>query len=349
MNGDFFGWDIGGAHLKVASLDPSGRLIEVRQLACPLWQGLEQLDEACATLGLAGASASAVHAITMTGELCDIFHDRASGVREILARVTAQLDARARLRVYAGTDGWLTPDAAGAATAAVASANWHALATLVAEFVRDGILLDIGSTTTDVIPIEDGEVASRGRDDATRLEFGELVYTGVARTPVMAVCRKVPIQGRWQSLAAELFATMADVHRLLGELDESHDQLTSADGRAKDTTASARRLARMLGRDLDHDATPEDMRGVAAYLAGRQRRAIEDAVAVQASRATRRAHTLPLIGAGAGSFVAAQLARGSGREYLAFETLIGADAELARAAALAAPAVAVAKLAWMTR
>lgn len=353
MNGAYFGWDIGGAHLKLASLDEEGRLLAVHQIACPLWQGLAQLAQACAILGTSAIAPQALHAVTMTGELCDVFADRASGVRDILAGLRRVLGPRASIRVYGGERGWLSPTLAAQAPLAVASANWLALASLVARSVPQGVLLDIGSTTTDVILIENGVVCCRGRDDAARLATGELVYTGVVRTPLMAVCRQVPVQGIWQNLAAEYFATMADVYRLLGVLDESHDQMATADGRSKDVDASARRVARMLGRDFESDASRADMRGVARHLARVQAREIEDAVALQASRAQSAGETLPIIGAGAGTFLAVQIAQSTGRAFVPFPTVLESDVEtdttLAAAAALAAPAVAVAKLAWLAR
>ena len=128
MKGAFFGWDIGGAHLKLASLDAEGRVLAVHQIACPLWQGLAQLQQACALLGTAAMPPQAVHAVTMTGELCDVFADRASGVRDILAGLRRALGPRATISVYGGERGWLSPTAAAAAALAVASANWLALA-----------------------------------------------------------------------------------------------------------------------------------------------------------------------------------------------------------------------------
>ena len=41
------------------------------------------------------------------------------------------------------------------------------------------ILIDIGTTTTDLIPLARGTVAARGRSDTERLQTGELVYAGV--------------------------------------------------------------------------------------------------------------------------------------------------------------------------
>ena len=79
--------------------------------------------------------------------------------------------------------------------ALAAAANWLALATLVARLVPDdvGLLIDVGTTTTDLIPLDHGRAAARGRTDTERLQNGELVYAGVRRTPVCALATELPI------------------------------------------------------------------------------------------------------------------------------------------------------------
>ena len=90
------GYDIGGAHLKVAAVE-DGRLVLVRQIACPLWQGPEQLDAAFdEAAGLSGAAA--VHAVTMTAELTEIFESRQAGVIAILQKARERL--RGDIRVF---------------------------------------------------------------------------------------------------------------------------------------------------------------------------------------------------------------------------------------------------------
>lgn len=348
MAKQYFGWDIGGAHLKVARLGADGGVEAVRQVASPLWRGVGELSRACRLLDFALDDEDAVHAVTMTGELCDVFVDRADGVRRILTELAPHIASGASVRVYGGYDGWLTPEQAGGRYAlSVASANWLALAAFTAEMIGDGVLIDIGSTTTDVIPIVNGEVQCAGRDDASRLGCEELVYTGVVRTPVMAVCDSVPFRGHWQPLAAEVFATMGDVYRLLGSIGEHHDLMPTADGRGKDPESSARRLARMLGRDEDADALAE-MGGVAAWIASRQRDRIARAVALVKSRLPDALPGAPYVGAGAGRFLVEALADDAGAPYRGFDALIGAAPESADDVALAAPALAVGKLAWMT-
>ena len=215
-----FGWDLGGANVKLARID-GGRVVHVAQIPCPIIAERRKFDVAVeAALPL--VSSPAVHAVTMTGELSDVFGDRAEGV-DYLVALMQRIAAGQTLRVYAGSSGFLDPEVAKRRTLEVASANWHATAALIAQTLGDALLVDVGTTTTDLIPIKDGAVAARGATDAERLTEGELLYTGVVRTPVMAVARSAPFKGRVQRIAAERFATMADVWRLTGDLPGDAD------------------------------------------------------------------------------------------------------------------------------
>src|SRR6185312_1384149 len=92
------GYDVGGAHLKVARIE-NGRLAGVRQIACPLWQGLEHLDAALADAEPIVGSAT-VHAITMTAELTEIFEGREAGVVALLQRLRERI--KGEIRVFVG-------------------------------------------------------------------------------------------------------------------------------------------------------------------------------------------------------------------------------------------------------
>src|SRR5262249_53239624 len=122
----------------------------------------------------------------------------------------------------------------------VAAANWLALATYAGRFAPSGpaLLLDIGSTTTDVIPLHDGKPTPRGRTDPERLKCGELIYVGVRRTPL---CALLGIEG-----AAEVFATTLDVALILDWIPENPDDCDTADGRPATKAAAHVRLARMM-------------------------------------------------------------------------------------------------------
>lgn len=340
MAGAAIGWDVGGAHLKAARVE-NGRVIDVVQLPSPLWLGIERLEQALsaakARLGPADR-----HVATMTGELADVFANRGQGVAaitDILARVLGP----APVSIYGGRAGFLDPAGAPAHAADIASANWHASAALVGRFVPDALFVDIGSTTTDLVPIAGGRVQVAGYTDAERLACGELVYTGLTRSSLMSLCARAPVGGAWMPLACEHFATSADVYRILGELPEDADQLPSADGREKSVAASQARLARMVGHD-SADRPNADWRKLAAWLAEAQLRLITDG-AMQVLSRIHLSERAPMIGAGVGRHLAMRLANRVGCNFIGFADLIEAGGAARDWSSYCAPAVSVALLA----
>ena len=167
-----------------------------------------------------------------------------------------------------------------------AASNWHVLARLAGRYVPAGaaLLLDIGSTTCDLIPLVDGQPAAVGRTDTQRMLAGELVYTGVERSPVCAVVGQVPYRGRTCGVAQELFATMRDVYLVLGELPEEPGDLQTADGRPATRTAGVARLARMICAD-DTEFGEEEAVEMAAAVAEAQADLV--AAALRSRRAAR--------------------------------------------------------------
>lgn len=333
------GLDVGGAHLKVALVE-DGTPVEVRQILCPLWQGMDKLDAALVEAAPLLRRATRF-AVTMTGELSDLFEDRADGVARLIARLVAELGPAALY--WAGRRGFADAEAARLLAADVGSTNFLATATLVAERARDGLLVDMGSTTTDIIAFRDGRPVVRGLTDGERLESSELVYTGLTRTAIMAVASRIPLRGRWQGMVREHYATMADVRRVLGELADGLDLHATADGRGKSVEESVARLARMLGRDAA-DGTPDEWRAVARFLADRQQEHIADGCR-QVMSATAGSNGQAIVAAGIGADTVASLARRLCCGSITFGELTGATGGAAIAATHCAPAVAVALLA----
>jgi probable H4MPT-linked C1 transfer pathway protein len=133
----------------------------------------------------------------------------------------------------------------------LAAANWIATAPLAAHISPDCILIDTGSTTTDIIPIKDGKECARGRSDLERLSTGELVYTGTLRTNVATMVDKVPLGDEWVRVASELFAISADVHLALGNIKEEDYTCDTPDGGGKSREDCLLRLSRVVCGDLD--------------------------------------------------------------------------------------------------
>lgn len=332
------GYDVGGAHLKVA-LAEEGRTIAVRQIPCPLWRGLDQLDAAFAEAAPIISRAYA-HAATMTGELCELFPDRRAGVDALLDRLQDHLGEN--LRVWMGPRGLGGLEAARADPMSVASTNFLASAALVARRLPDALLVDMGSTTTDIVAVRNGAVASRGLTDGERLVTGELVYTGLTRTDVSVVAQRGTFRGRTQRLAAGGFANMADVRRILGELPDGVDQHPTLDGRGTSLDENIARFARCFGRDAV-DASIEDWRAAARDIADQQAREIGFAIE-EVLAATAMPASAPIVAAGVGAEVIATLARGIGRDCQRFGSLAQANDDCLTWATRCAPAVAVALL-----
>lgn len=344
MKIEIIGWDLGGAHVKAVALDRSGAILAVCQEPCPLWQGLGHLHAALGRVIEAWAPGPECrHAITMTGELADVFADRQQGVAT-LASAMAGWCPPGSVSVFAGADGFIPVECLRPADSArIASANWLASGYCVAANLTEALFMDIGSTTTDILLICDHKVTYRGYTDCERMRYDELVYTGIVRTPVTTLTDKAPFEGEWIGLMAEQFATTADVYRLTGELPEHADQLPAADGGDKTATGSARRIARLFGRDAD-SARSESWRTAARFLREQQLSRIRAAVERQLSRGVLSGRA-PWVGAGVGRFLARELAERFGFGYLDFDDLFSMSLPRSQfGAADCAPAASVARL-----
>ena len=343
------GWDIGGAHVK-ACLFQRGHVIDVMQWPCPLWQGLEHLDNALAAArerwpGLAEAP----HAVTMTGEMVDLFEDREHGVRQLAHHLAATLaETPASVAFFAGDAGWCDAGAAGRHWEQIASANWLASARHAAAVLprADAVLVDIGSTTTDLIVLRGGAVATPARSDAGRLASGELVYHGVVRTPLCALAHRIAWRGAELNVMNEFFATTADVYRLTGELDPAHDQHPAADNAGKDAEATRRRLARMIGLDARDGSADEWLMFAQAWRAAQVAELAGQLARVRGQHGLSDDATL--VGAGCGDFLLPALAP-AGARCLTYARDVArlsphAAAGSARWAQVCAPSVAVAAL-----
>lgn len=343
---DWIAWDIGGAHLKVVALDRGGVLNFAQRLATPLWRGCAVLEEALADVCQRINGKKASHVITLTAELADIFTDRAAGIRQINAILSRCLGRRGYY-LYAGRSGFVNGDEAGRYAADIASANWHATASFVAQNVDRGVLIDIGSTTTDLVPFMAGVLHNTAYTDHERLCASELVYTGIVRTPVMAVVKRMFYDGKWQNIAAEHFATMADVYRLIGVLDERDDIDATADEAGKTPRASARRLLRMVGLDYRAQGDTRAARRMAYRIAVAQFTQINEALKCILMRLGGQGAAIRLISSGAstGHFLSRKLALKNHLEHRCFTEFAG-ELRVDRGDVLrCATAVAVARIA----
>jgi hypothetical protein len=208
------GLDIGGANTKAASAD--GSLTESVYL--PLWRDAP-LDEVLHRFAETDPSSVGV---VITGELADCYRSKAEGITSIKAAVEKAF----RCPIY----------------------FWGVNA-LVARDIGDCLFVDMGSTTTDIIPIRNSSHASA--TDYLRLVNGELVYTGMLRTSIGSLLRAAKLDGHIVCISPEFFAITADAYLVTGQISPEQYSCDTPDGYGKDRASALCRLARTVCADLD--------------------------------------------------------------------------------------------------
>ena len=330
------GWDVGGVQVKAARAEShGGGSHETRTAVRPfeVWRGRERLPGVLRDVARElDVDPVAPQALTMTAELSDAFRTKREGVLFVMDAVR---------EAFPGSPVFVL-DCHGAFAALrearsrpldFAATNWVASALFAASRVADCILVDVGSTTTDIVPIRGSTLACEGRTDLDRLTAGELVYSGVLRTNPNTLTATVPARGRPCRVAAEHFAVMADAYVLLGHLSAEDYTCPTPDGRDVSPAACAERLARLVCGDREMLSEAE-IAGVARYLLERQLQVVSEALLQVMSRLETPAD-VPVAAAGVGAFVATEVAGRLGLAVLP-EGSIWGDEGVALPAAAAA-------------
>jgi (4-(4-[2-(gamma-L-glutamylamino)ethyl]phenoxymethyl)furan-2-yl)methanamine synthase len=267
---DLIALDIGGANIKAAD-----GLGWTKTEAFAMWRDWQRLVAA-----LTGFITDAPRRVvaTMTGEIADCFPSRRAGVEHIVAALTSAAGT-ASVGIYTTAGRIVSPEEAIRDPLTVAASNWHAVARLAASLAPTGrtLLVDIGSTTIDIIPIQDGRPAPRANDDVGRMASGELVYTGMERTPIAAIVRSLPHRGIRRPVASELFARSQDAWLMLAGLPEDSSCTDTADGGPATREAARIRLARTMLLEPE-EFTLDDALVAAERIAVAQARRVTQAV-----------------------------------------------------------------------
>lgn len=262
-------WDIGGANVKRLLFDSSTDKLRSDVFYFPMWQRKTDLEGFLRNKNL---DADLV-GVTMTAELCDVFSTKEEGVKyvvDICEKVFTE-------PYYLTLDGRLLRRDEIENYLILAASNWAASINYVEGKYGRGVLLDVGSTTTDIVPFGFPELREflNEATDLARLRKGFLVYTGFLRTPVGFITRRVPFKGGLTRISSETFAISADVYNVLGILDSY--RCPSPDGREKTPHESMRRIARMLCADMK-EISEEEIRYICDYVYQKQAGEIADAL-----------------------------------------------------------------------
>jgi probable H4MPT-linked C1 transfer pathway protein len=329
------GLDIGGANIKAAT-----ETAEAISVPLEIWRAPDRLVNTLVPI-VDGFASAEMLAVTMTAELADCFATKADGIDRVLRTVEVVAGTRP-IRVWQTSGEFVEPQVARDEPLLTAAANWHAQATFVGRLVPRGsaLLIDIGSTTTDLIPLVDGFPEPQGRTDTRRLLSQELVYCGARRTPLCALVDRVPFRGTHCAVAAELFATILDVYLMLGDIPENSNDYGTANGKSATVAAAYDRLARSIGSDIT-EITWAEARQIAQHVADVQLARLCEAAESVAARLPGPCENVLISGSGA--FLARRVVENTARLQAA--TIMSLPELFGPRVSDAACAFAVAKLA----
>ncbi len=327
--------DIGGANIKAA--DGRGNCVH---LPFQIWKQKNDLPVALAELIHEMPSYSTV-VVTMTAELADCFTTKQEGVEFVVDSVVKSFTEP--ICVYLVNDRFVTPETAVNEFMLAAASNWYGLAKYAGRFGSENtVLLDIGSTTTDVIPLKNGEVAARGKSDHQRLVNCELIYTGIDRSSISGIMTHAVHRGQTCPLMNEMFATTLDAYTVLGLLGEDASNTCTANGRPQTKNNCIARLARMFGKD-ETDFFEEDAIDFARQIQQAQIELIQGAVTDVTNRF--REGEICVVVSGQGEFLAHDVINRICRDDLPAFHVVSLNKHLGKTVSKCASAHALAVLA----
>ena len=271
------GFDIGGANTDLAIIDfENGEIknIEVDFAYLPMWSNNDDLSRVLVELIEKICPLTEIDAvgISMTAELVDAYDTKKDGVLDVVNKCEETFSCPI---AYVGIDGMMSKEEIENAPLKAAAANWIATAQIATLISDNCIFIDTGSTTTDIIPIKDGNECAVGKSDFDRLATGELVYTGTLRTNLASFLDKIEFNGKEYRVASELFAQTADVYTVLDLITPEDYVCDTFDGESKSKIDCAKRIARVVCADLEM-LSEEDIVEISKFIHQKQIEQIAD-------------------------------------------------------------------------
>ncbi len=338
---NILGFDVGGVNIKAAFLkliDSKEKLLKISSIYYPMWlNNPNEFPKILETIvkELCGDEHIDLIGITLTAEVSDAYYTKKEGVYHIL-NAFKRTFPNIPQEVIGTNNTFLSIDLALENYLTVASANWVATALFIGKKFPNCILIDIGSTTTDIIPITNGFPSTSGKTDLERLLSGELIYTGSLRSTIPSIVHKVPIHGSLCPISFEKFALIADVHLILDHISEQQYTCDTADYRQKTKNDAFARLARIICADIDI-LSESELLNIAKYIYQNQLDQIREGIQQILSNRVELTLSTPIVTTGLGhNFLGRKVAEQTG-----FHQIFDLAEELGSDFALASPAGAL--------
>jgi len=321
------GLDIGGANTKLATADGS----LARSFYAPLWKDRSALRKVLAAFCQSSpVSASDSVGVVMTAQLCDCFRTKSEGILHICSTVKSFFE---NARFFSAECTFATAREVSEQPMRFDATNWLASAKFIAKAFKNAIFVDVGSTTTDIIPIVNGKVKA-AKTDFERLKRKEMIYEGVLRTNVAFLLREVSIEGEKIGVSSEVFAITADAYLALGLISAEEytcDTPDSVGGKTKD--AALRRLSRVVCADLEELGVSAAL-SIAEQVKEVQVEHLKDAL----EEKSKKFRIKRIVSAGIGEFIVREAAEMLALDFISIADIYG------KAVSAVFPAFSVANL-----
>lgn len=291
------GLDIGGANIDCAVVEiyeNTAKIVETKRKYLPMWIENDKLSDNLKTISKEISEVEIV-CVSMTAELADSYLSKIDGVNDVINKV---LKVYSDKKVYFVTvEGLKENNELKKNPIIVAAANWIGTVAVIKNIKESCIFMDIGSTTTDIIPIKNKKECALGHNDLERLSSGELVYTGMLRTNLATIVHEVPINNKNTRVSSELFSITGDIYRILNDITEEDYTCSTPDNQGTDLISCKRRLARLVCADLDL-LNDDELYELAHYIKEKQICQIYDALSQVHSRTNINTVIVTSIGTG---------------------------------------------------
>jgi probable H4MPT-linked C1 transfer pathway protein len=252
------GIDIGGANTKITELKEEDGTYKIHHIYFPMWRNNKELTNLLAKYNYNNITKIA---LVMTAELADSYETKKEGVIDILNSVKNAFPNK-EIFIFDVDGNFLTPMEATENYIKVSASNW----TATAEFVKNSacpndncILIDMGSTTTDIIPIVDGKILAQ-KTDLDRLMNNELLYVGTLRTPISFLSNTVEYKHKnttITNISSEYFAITGDINIIMDKITPNDYTCDTPDGAPSNKQNCKIRLSKVLCADLEQISEEE--------------------------------------------------------------------------------------------
>jgi hypothetical protein len=306
------GLDIGGANLKFATSSGEGGIKYF-----PMWKKWKKLKDELEKIKAKFRPERV--GVVITAELADVFRSKREGF--VFVSKTVKKAFSDSEIYYLDLNGNLKKRISNPRD--FIASNWLASAKFLLESYKNFIFADMGSTTTDLIPITTKIVA--GKTDYERLKRGELLYLGVLRTPAFYILPEFNVP-----LVPEYFAIAADAFVVTGDINPREYSCETPDRGRKDVASCMLRLARTLCCDLE-EMDSSHIRRLAKALRSKTIERVERAMKFLSER-----HELQeVVGCGIGEFILKEATEKASLRYVSLAEKYGEASKFFPAYAMA--------------